>query len=206
MKLYFSPGACSLSPHIALREAGIPFDLEQVDLRTKTTKSGEDYTQVNPKGYVPAFRLDNGDVLTEGAVLVQYLADQKPESKLAPANGTMERVRLQEWLHYIATEMHKGVSPLYNPKLEEDARNAVLDRLQKRFDFLGEAVAKSKFLTGDTFTVADGYAYYTLRAWKKFSGARYADSKPLRDYVARVEARPAVKAAVEAEGLPLIEA
>ena len=140
MKLYLSPGACSLSPHIVLREAGIPFDIETVDLATKRTRSGKDFRAVNPKGYVPALELEGGQVLTEGSAIVQYLADQKPATRLAPPAGTMERYRLQEWLNFIAAEIHKGLSPLFNPKMPKDWQEVVKANLGNRFDHLSKSL------------------------------------------------------------------
>lgn len=198
MKLYFSPGACSLSPHIVLREAAIPFDLEQVNLGTKKTRSGEDFNTVNPKGYVPTLKLDGGEVLTEGAVIVQYLADQRPASHLAPAAGTMERYRLQEWLNFISTEFHKGFSPLFNKALAEDYKQAVKDRLKKRFDYFNQVLADKQYLMGEHFTVADAY-FYTILTWNKVGGFDLADWPAVKAYFDRVTARPAVHAALEAE-------
>jgi glutathione S-transferase len=198
MKLYFTPGACSLSPHIALREAGLPFELEKVDLRAKRTASGEDFRAVNPKGYVPALEFDDGRVLTEGAVIVQWVADQRPETKLAPPAGTFERLRLQEWLHFIATELHKGFGPLLGKLASEEYKTATRETLTSRFKFLGEAVAARPYLLGETFSVADGYAFYTMRTWRR----RVAEALPvaaLEGYFARIAARPAVIAALDAE-------
>ncbi|MGD0679356.1 MAG: glutathione transferase GstA [Polyangiaceae bacterium] len=201
MKLYYTPGACSLSPHIALREAGLAFDLEQVNLQDKTTKSGANYKAINPKGYVPALGLDNGEVLTEGAIIVQYIADLKPASKLAPPAGTFERVRLNEWLHFIATELHKGFGPINHPKATEDLKQVFKERLTARFQFLGDAVVGKSYLLGSGFTVADGYAYYTLRNWRKLVGPEFGGLAALRTYFDRVGQREAVQAALAAEGL-----
>jgi len=198
MKLYFAPGACSLSPHIALREAALPFELERVDLRAKRTASGEDFWAVNPKGYVPALRLDSGEILTEGAVIVQWVADQKPETKLIPPAGTMERYRVLEWLHFIGTELHKGFGPLYSALASPEAKSATKERLASRFSFLGKAVEDRPFLMGSTFTVADGYAFYTLRNWQR-SVKPELPSATLQTYFDRIAARPAVRAALEAE-------
>jgi glutathione S-transferase len=198
MKLYFAPGACSLSPHIALREAGLPFELEKVDLRAKRTASGEDFRAVNAKGYVPALKFDDGRVLTEGAVIVQWVADQRPESNLAPAAGTFERLRLQEWLHYIATELHRGFGPLLGKLASEEYKAATRETLTSRFKFLGEAIAARPYLLGETFSVADGYAFYTMRTWRR----RVAEALPaaaLEGYFARIADRPAVTAALDAE-------
>lgn len=198
MKLYLSPGACSLSPHIALREAGLDFEVDVVNMKTKETRSGKDFTTINPKGYVPALELDEGGVLTEGAVIVQYIADRKPESKLAPKSGTLERYRLQEWLNYIAAEVHKGFSPLFNPGATDDAKQATRDALAKKFVFLAASLEKKQFLTGDTFTVADAYLF-TILNWANFVKIDLSAWPPLKAYVERVSARPAVKAALDAE-------
>ena len=198
MKLYFSPGACSLSPHIVLREAGIPFDLDRVHGGTKKTSTGADFKAINPLGYVPVLQLDDGETITEGVAIVQYLADRKPESKLAPAAGTMERVRLQEWLTFISSEVHKSFSPLFAKALSDDAKQFFKDKLGTRFDWLNEKLAKNKFLMGDTFTVADAYLFTVLR-WTKPTGIELSKWSNLKAYVDRVGERPAVKAALEAE-------
>ena len=160
MKLYFAAGACSMAPHIVLREAAYTFDLESVDLATKRTASGEDYTRINPKGYVPALRLDNGEVLTEAAVILQYLADQKPESGLAPKMGTMERYRLMEWLNFVSSEIHKQFGPLFNPQITAEWKANQLDLLGRRFDYLTERLNGMSYLMGDQFTVVDAYLFY----------------------------------------------
>ncbi len=198
MKLYFSPGACSLSPHIVLRELGVPFDLIKVNLGEHKTEKGEDYKSINPKGYVPALKTDDGKMLTEGVAINQYLADSKPESKLAPANGTFERYELQEMLNFISTEIHKTYSPLFNPDLPDGARTIFMDKLTKRFGEVDAILAKHDFLTGSHFTIADAYLYTLLRWAPKFK----IDIKQwpsLAKFYERVDARPAVKAAVEAE-------
>ena len=201
-KLYYSPGSCSLSPHIALREADLPFELVQVDLAEKKLKNGGgSFFGVNPKGYVPALVLDDGQLLTEGAIIVQYIADQKPERKLAPKAGTFERVRLQEWLHFIATELHKGFGPVNNPKTNDEAKQFFKTRLLSRFEFLTKSLEGRQYLLGDTFTVADGYAYYTLRNLKKLDAGVIESSPILKGYFERVGQRPAVRSALQAEGL-----
>lgn len=200
MKLYFAPGACSLSPHIALREAGLDVTLEKVDLKAKKTETGADYTSVNPKGYVPALQLESGEVLTEAGTIVQYIADKKPEKKLAPANGSTERYRLQEWLNFLSTEIHKGTSPLFNPATPDAYKTIVKDNLARRYDYLSAALAKKPFLMGETFTVADGYLF-TLLNWTKFLGIDLGKWPTLASYYARVAARPAVQEALKAEGL-----
>ncbi len=155
MKLYFTPGACSLAPHISLRETGQNFDLEQVDLATKKTKSGADYTKINAKGYVPALQLDNGEVLTEAPVILQYIGDQKPDSGLIPKAGTMERYRTQEWLNFVTSELHKGFGALFNPKTPEDYRPIAIERLGTRLDFLGRQLNGKPYQAGDQFTAPD---------------------------------------------------
>jgi glutathione S-transferase len=200
--LYWAPHTCSLSPHIVLREADLPFDLVRVDLREKKLTGGtaNDWLAINPKGYVPALRIPSGEILTEGAVMVQYLADRAPEKNLAPAYGSMERFRLMEWLHFIATELHKGMSPLYNPLANDEFKKALKEqRLVGRWTTLAEGIGDKPYLTGD-FSIADAYAFYVLRAWK------YAQKEPLdrwpslQAYYDRIVARPAVAAALEAEG------
>lgn len=199
--LYYTPGACSINPHIALREAGIPFDLVKVDLRAKTAGAeGGNYLDVNPKGYVPALRLESGDVLTENAVMVQYIADLKPESKLAPAPGTMARVRLAEMLTFIATELHKGIGPFYNPAASDEFKAATKARLGVRWAYLSDALGDKTWLFGDDFTVADSYAFYVLRSWKHVVKADFA-TPTLAAYYERLAARPAIAKALEVEGL-----
>lgn len=201
-KLFFSPGACSLSPHIAFREAELPFELVQVDLRTKRTKAGDDFKEVNPKGYVPAVLLDDGELLTEGAIIVQYAADQRPDLGLAPPVGTRERRRLQEWLHFIATELHKGFGPINNPQAGPELKDALKTKLLGRFAFLEKGLEGRRFLLGDTFTVADGYAYYVLRSLRRLAPEALSGSARLSAYFDAVASRPTVRAALEAEGVP----
>jgi len=200
MKLYFTPGACSLSPHIALREAGLPFDLEQVDLTAKKTRSGADYRTINPKGAVPALGLDNGEVLTEAAVIVQYIADLKPAAKLLPAAGSMDRVRAQEWLNYVATEIHKGLGALFNPKLPAEAKAVLKDGIAAKFDFLSKHLEKRPFLHGESFTAADGYLF-TVLGWTQWLEIDLGKWPVLKGYCERIAARPAVQAAMKAEGV-----
>lgn len=200
MKLYYSPGACSLAPHIVLREAGYPFDLEKVDLGSKKTASGENYAKVNPKGYVPALKLDDGQILTEAGVVLQYLADQKPESGLAPKLGTLERYRLMEWLNFISTEIHKQFAPLFKPNITPEWRENQINALAQRFEFLSEKLDGSDYLTGDRFTIADAYLF-TVLSWSKLLKVDLGKWQKLGDYVARVGSRPAVKEAMKAEGL-----
>ncbi len=200
MKLYHAPGSCSLSPHIALCESGLPFETDRIDGKTHKTQNGSDYYAVNPKGQVPALQLDDGEVLTEGAVIVQYVADRKPESKLAPPAGTMERYRLQEWLNFIAMELHRGSSALFNPKLPPDMKQAALDRLGQRYTFVAKHLESRPYLMGEQFTVADAYLYTILR-WAKRFEIDLGRWPSLAAFVKRMESRPAVGAALEAEGL-----
>jgi glutathione S-transferase len=201
MKLYFSPGACSLSPHIVLRELGMDFELEQVDLATKQTKSGADFKAVNPKGYVPALKLDDGQVLTEGPAIVQYLADKKPEKKLVPAAGTMERYREQEWLNYITSELHKGIGSLFNKAMPDDFKKTLKETtIPTRLGVLAGKLDGNPYLMGDSFTVADAYLF-TILSWTAPLGIDLGKWPTLTAYQERVAARPAVQAALKAEGL-----
>lgn len=198
MKLYFSPGACSLSPHIVLRELGLPFDLIKVDMMSKKTSDGADFKTINPKGYVPALQTDDGQVLTEGPAIVQYLADRKPDAKLAPANGTFERYRLQEWLNFISTEIHKSFSPLFNASMPDAAKEIYIGKLKQRFGDIETVLSKQDFLTGSQFTVADAYLFTVLR-WSHAFKIDLNQWPGIAKFFARVEARPAVKAALDAE-------
>jgi glutathione S-transferase len=200
MKLYFSPGACSLSPHIALREAGLPFELEQVNNQEKKTKSGQDYWTVNGKGYVPTLELDNGERITEGPVIVQYIADQKPGSGLAPANGTLERVRVQEWLNFITSELHKSFGPTFRPTTPDAYKDISRQNIGKRLDWVEKQLDGKQYLTGDKFTVADGYLFVVLR-WLPRVNIDLAKWPNLKAFVDRVAARPKVHEALVAEGL-----
>jgi glutathione S-transferase len=200
MKLYYAPGACSLSPHIVAREAGIAIELEKVDLGQHKTAKGEDFLTVNPKGYVPALRLDDGSVLTEGPAIVQYLADQKPASKLAPAAGTIDRYRLQEWLTFIGPELHKNFGPLFNKATPDAVKEAAKTNIAKRLGYLNEQLAKRQFLLGDTFTAADAYAF-TIINWTNFVGIDLKAYPNVAAYSARIAARPKVQEALRAEGL-----
>jgi len=200
MKLYFAPGACSLSPHIVLREAGYDFELEQVNNQEKKTKSGKDYWGINAKGQVPVLELDNGERITEGPVVVQYLADQKPSSGLAPANGTMERVRVQEWLNFITSEIHKSFGPIFRPTTPDAFKEISKENLGKRFDWIDKQLAGKQYLTGDKFTVADAYLFTVLR-WTTRVNIDLAKWPNLKAYFDRVGARPKVQEAMKAEGL-----
>jgi glutathione S-transferase len=196
MKLYFSPGACSLHPHIALREAGLAFDLVRVDLRAHKLHDGSDFYAINPKGYVPLLELDDGARLTEGAVIDQYVADLKPESKLLAPAGTMERYRAQEWLNFIATEIHKSFGPLFGT--DEAAKVAPRARLGKRFDLVSKALESGQYVMGATFTVVDAYLYNMLR-WATRTSIDLGQWPELKAFFARVEERPTVQAALAAE-------
>jgi glutathione S-transferase len=200
MKLFYNPAVCSLSPHIVLRETGLSFDIEKVDLGTKKTETGKDYNTINPKGYVPALVLDDGSILTEGPAIVQYIADKAPQAKLAPANGTIERYRLQEWLNFISTELHKNFSPLFNPAFPEDAKKILRENIAKRFNNLKSTLEKGPFLMGEQFTVADAYLF-TVANWANFVKMDLAPYPWIQSYLARVSARPSVQAALKAEGL-----
>ena len=198
MKLYYSPGACSLSPHIALCEAGLDADTERVDLRAKKTASGADYRTVNPKGQVPALQLDDGTVLTEGPAVVQYIADQAPSKQLAPAAGTLERYRLMELLNFVSTELHKSFSPLFKPDTPDDYKPIARRNLSERFELAAGMLGDKPYLMGERFTVADGYLYVML-TWAKKMGIDLAQWPALGGYFDRVSARPAVQQALEAE-------
>jgi glutathione S-transferase len=200
MKLYFAPGACSLSPHIVLREAGLNFELEQVDLRTKKTKSGADFLKVNPKGQVPVLVTDDGKMLTEGPAVVQYIADQKPEAKLAPPCGSFDRSRLQEWLNFITSELHKSFSPLFAPNTPEEYKTIIKENLAKRFAGLDARLAENQYLMGSRFSVADAYAFVVV-GWAKPMKIDLAKWKNLTTYLDRIAARPKVQEAMKAEGL-----
>ncbi|RIA20426.1 glutathione S-transferase [Ectopseudomonas oleovorans] len=200
MKLYYKAGACSLSPHIALLEAGLTFELEAVDLKTKLTASGADFTAINSKGYVPALILDNGKVLTEGAAIVQYIADLKPESGLAPANGSEARYELQSWLSFISTELHKPFGSLFNPAQSADWKAAAQALLSKRLDWVATQLGEREFLLGDRFTVADGYLF-TVLGWANLVGFSLDAWPSLQAYRTRIGARPKVIEALKAEGL-----
>ena len=200
MKLYFTPGACSMAPHIALREAGLAYELQKVDLSKHQTDAGEDYYKINPKGYVPALRLDNGELLTEVAAILQYVADQKPASGLSPSAGTMEHYRLIEWLNFIASEIHKQFGPMFNPKITPEWKQNQLNALSRRFDYLSERLAGNQYLFGGKFTIADAYLFTVLN-WTGFLDIDLGKWPKLKDYMARIAARPAVKEAMIEEGL-----
>jgi glutathione S-transferase len=200
MKLYYAKGACSLSPHIVLLEAGLPFSLEKIEIATKKTAEGVDYLTINSKGAVPALQLDDGRVLTEGAAIVQYLADQKPESGLAPRAGTFERYQLMEILNYIGSEVHKGFSPLFNPKISADWKASALANLEKKLEWLSGFLASKTYLMGNTFTVADAYLF-TVLSWAPGRGIDLGKWPVLSAYQSRVSQRPKVQQALKDEGL-----
>jgi glutathione S-transferase len=198
MKLYFSPNACSLAPHIVLRELGLPFELVRVDNQAKTTADGKDFLQINPKGYVAALQLDDGQVLTEASAILQYLADLQPDAGLAPANGSWERVRLQEWLNFIATEMHGGLAVFFNPAIQGEVRAIFLTTLFKRFAVLVQTLEQQDYLLGAQYSVADAYLYVVLR-WAAIHAIELTQWPALVAFEQRVGERPAVIAALAAE-------
>jgi glutathione S-transferase len=200
MKLYYAPGTCALSPHIVLSELGLPHQLVKVSTKTKKTDDGAGYLEINPKGYVPTLELDDGQRLTEGPAIVQYLADKVPAANLAPANGTMERYRLQEWLNFITSELHKQFSPLFYPTTPDAVKEGQRAKLAGRFDWLGKQLEGKDYLMGRQFTVADAYLFAVLR-WSGSTGIDLGRWPVLKRYVARVAARPQVHAAMKAEGL-----
>ena len=200
MKLYYSPGACSLSPHIALHEAGLAYTPVLASTKSHKLQDGTDYYTINPLGYVPLLELDSGERLREGPAIVQYIADQVPDKQLAPANGTLARYRLQEWLTFIGTELHKGFSPLFNPATPDDYKPLVRERLLQRLQWVDGQLAGKQYLMGDQFTVADGYLF-TVTNWAKPTNLDISDLANLAAYRERVGARPAVQAAMKAEGL-----
>ena len=200
MKLYYSPGACSLSPHIALREAGLSFDLMLASTKTKKLQDGSDFYAINSKGSVPVLELDNGERLTEGPAIVQYIADLAPAANLAPAAGSMARYRLQEWLNYITSELHKGFSPLFNPATPEDYKPVARAALMARFTWVNAQLEGKQYLMGDQFTVADAYLF-VVSNWGQYVGVDVSGFEHLVAFRARVAARPAVQEAMKAEGL-----
>ena len=200
MKLFYAPGACSLASHIAAQELGLKLELEKVDLAAKKTSSGADFTAINPKGYVPALQLDDGSVLTEGTAILQYLADGKPAARLAPANGTLDRYRLQALLGYINSELHKSYSPLFNPATSPEARADRQAYLRKRYGYIENELKGKSYLTGEDFTVADAYLF-TVTNWANKVKVDLSDFPNSAAFQKRVAARPAVAAAMTAEGL-----
>jgi len=200
MKLYYSPGACSLSPHIVATEAGIPLELVKVDTRTKTIQKEGDFWAVNPKGYVPALELDNGEVLTEGPAIVQYLADQRPAARLAPENGSFERTRVQEMLNYITSELHKTYSPLFKPDILPAVREERLEYLRKRYGVLEKRLEGRKFLFGEQFTIADAYLFVVTN-WARSVKFDLSEFPNIEAFQKRVGSRKSTLQAMRAEGL-----
>jgi glutathione S-transferase len=200
MKLYYAPGACSLSPHIALLEAGLPYDLVKVDLRAKKLENGDDFLKINPKGQVPALALDSGELVTEGPVIVQMIADSAPAKHLAPSRDSAERYKLQEWLTYINSELHKNIGPLFNPALSDEAKGIFKDRAMGKFKYVDSQLADREYLMGKQFTVADGYLFVMLR-WAEGMKFDLSGLKNLMAYKDRIAARPKVQEALDKEGL-----
>jgi len=200
MKLFYSPGACSLSPHIALIEAGVAYEAHKVDLRSKQLADGSNYLAICPKGQVPALQMDNGEILTEGSAIVQYIADQNAEANIAPPNGSLQRYRLQEWLNFIATEVHKGFSPFWNPALPEAYKPLATEKLNKALTQVEAHLAKHKYLLGDTFSVADGYLF-TCCNWAGMLNISLAAYPNLGAFMGRIAERPSVQRAMQEEGL-----
>ena len=198
MKLYFKAGACSLAPHIVIHELGLPHEAIPVDLATKRTKAGADFTAINPKGYVPAIALDDGTVLSECGAVLQYLADRKPAAGLAPANGTLERYQLQEWLAYISTELHKTFGALFNPAATDATKEAALKLFARRVQYVEDRLAGRDYLMGSQFTAADAYLY-TVLGWTKYFNVDLGQWPRVKAYHARIAARPAVIATHAAE-------
>lgn len=200
MKLYYSPGVCSLSPHIILRETSTPFELVKTDIRAKETEDGGDFRKLNPNGYVPALVLDDGTLLTEGPAIVQFIADKAGATELAPANGTIERTKMQSWLNFVSSELHKGFSPLFNAQMPAEAKALFKAKLQDRLAFLDQHFATNDYLMGKTYTLPDTYLFVVLR-WAAPMRIDLADYKNVKAFFERIEQRPAVQAALKAEGL-----
>jgi glutathione S-transferase len=200
MKLYYAPGACSLASHIALQETGLSFEIEKLNFSTKKTAGGDDFMQINPKGYVPTLKLNDGSILTEGPAILQYVADQKPESGLAPKAGTMDRYRLQEWLTFIGTELHKSYSPLFNPASSEELKTNARNMLTKRIAYVETQLTSKAYLVGDQFTVADAYLFVVL-GWSGHVGFDLSPYPNIQQYLGKIGVRPGVQAALKAEGL-----
>jgi glutathione S-transferase len=200
MKLYYSPGACSLSPHIVLRESGLPFTPVLASTKTHKLQDGTDYYGINPKGYVPLLELDSGERLSEGPVIVQYIADQVPAKNLAPPAGTMARYRVQEWLNFITSELHKGFSPLFDPAMPEEAKTLARDKLTQRLAWVDTQLEGRQYLMGEAFSVPDAYLF-TVAGWGKYVGVDISGMPNLGAFMARMAARPAVQEAMRAEGL-----
>lgn len=200
MKLYYVPGACSLAPHIIAREAELPIRIEKVNLATRKTETQADFLAINPKGYVPALQFNDGEVLTECATILQFIADQNPKAKLIPPVGTMDRYRVLEWLTFISTEVHKGFSPLWKPNTPPETQELAIANLHRRFAYLDRHLATHAFLMGDEFTIADAYLF-TVVSWSNVHGLDLSAHPNLHAYLERVKARPKVRAALAEEGL-----
>ncbi|KPA93786.1 MULTISPECIES: glutathione transferase GstA [Pseudomonas] len=201
MKLYYAPETCSLAPHIVLRELGLPFERVRVDNRSKLTEHGDDFRRINPKGYVAALQLDNGEVLTEGAAILQFLADLRPEAGLAPPHGSWQRVRLQEWLNFLGSEIHGTMGPLFNVTIPEEVKAIFRTRLFQRFDLLENTLAKQDYLLEGDFSVADAYLFTVMR-WNRFFAVDLAPWPALVRFMTRIGERPNVKLALEVESAP----
>jgi glutathione S-transferase len=200
MKLYYSPGACSLAPHILLNEAGYAYETEKVDLATKKTATGADFSAINPKGYVPAITLDDGQLVTEVQVILRYLADKKPETNLIPKAGSMERVRAEEWLNFIASEMHKSYGPIFRPTTPEEFKTLSRAYIARRLAILEQQLAGKPYVLGNNFSVADAYAFTILR-WSQFTKVDLSPFPNITAFMARMEARPKVQQTLKEEGL-----
>jgi len=200
MKLFYTPGACSLSPHIVLNELDLPYSVEKVDLKTHTTASGTDFYTLNAKGYVPALQLDNGEVLTEGPAIIQYLAEQKPQANLLPPAGSLERARVQEWLNFIGTEVHKTLAALFNPSISAEAKSKTIETFGKRLGLVEKALQGKDYLTGKAFSVADAYLF-TIVNWAPMLGIDLTPWPTVMQFQKRVASRPAVQKTLQAEGL-----
>ena len=200
MKLYYSPGACSLAPHIVLNELGSSYEMEKVDLAAKKTETGADFTAVNDKGYVPTLDLGKGEILTEVSTILQYLADKAGNSGLLPNFGTMDRYRAMETLNFVASELHKGIGGLFNPSMPEEGKKAIIERLQRRLAWLDQQLANKPYLLGESYSVADAYAF-TVLGWSKWVNVDLSPYAHIVAYLDRVGSRPAVQAALKKEGL-----
>jgi glutathione S-transferase len=200
MKLYFSPGACSLAPHIVLTESGLPFTLVKADLKAHKLEDGSDYYPINSKGQVPLLEFDNGERLSEGPAITQYIADQVPAKNLAPANGSMARYRVQEWLNFVTSELHKGIGGLFNPAMPDDGKAVIRAKAASKLKWVDEQLEGRQYLMGDAFTIADAYLF-TVTNWTGHTGIDISGMKNLSAFQARMAARPAVQAALKAEGL-----
>ncbi len=202
MKLYYTPGACSLAPRIIACEAGLEIEYDKVDLKTQTTASGRDFIRINPKGYVPALALHSGEILAEVPVILEYMADQAPAAHLLPRLGSLERYRVKEWLDFTGAELHKGFDPLLNGPMPNKARQLAVSHLQRRFGYLDRCLEGQPYLMGERFTVADAYCF-TVLSWARFHRIDLSAYTMVSDYLKRVSERPMVKRALQAEGLPI---